>query len=437
MGIVSSDIPMPPKDEANDGTEEDKRVPGNHYEHHSFSTHTSLPPSTILLSSFYDPNGGSNSEGNTGTHVPLVHFVSLDHASRAVVLSCRGTLGFEDVLTDLSCEYDDFIWRGRAYRVHKGMLASARRLLSGVGSKVLPTLAAALEEFPEYGLVLTGHSLGGGVVALLAIMLSQPNNSFDPLNESTTAADTVTTAFVTTSPAAYLPSKMIGSSADAGTAALPVSLPAGRPIHVYAYGPPATLSPSLRKATRGLITTIVNGLDIVPSLSLGTLHDLQAVALAFKTDTSGASTRLKERVKQQIRDGLWRAWYKGDAAAMRNLSEDTDEDIWAWATLKTLRAAMVSEKLVPPGEVFVVESSRVLQRDAFTSESLSRVNTGLTGSRSGLGRPATRVVVKYVREVENVFGRIRFGGGMLGDHSVGRYEIALRALGSGVLGNQR
>lgn len=382
--------------------------PSHHYEHHSFSAHTQLPSSTILLSSFVDPQGGTDKTGETGTNVPLVHFISLDHDSKAVVLSCRGTMGFEDVLTDMTCDYADMVLGRKTYRVHKGIYASARRLLFGNECRVMATLARALEDNPSYGLVMCGHSLGGGVVSLLAIMLSMPNPELS------------STAFVTAPSSSYPSSPLLLGTANApGTAPFATVLPAGRPIHVYAYGPPATLSPALRLATRGLITTIVNKHDIVPYLSLGTLHDIQAVALAFKTDSSGASSRVRARVWESLRSGLLEQWYRGDYNDHHASEED---DQWAWATLKTLRASMQSEKLVPPGEVFQVETTRVLQRNAFTAK-----------EHRGLGRPATRAVLKYVRDVEAVFSELQFRGGMLGDHSPGRYENALKALGAGVL----
>ncbi|KAK0110160.1 hypothetical protein ONS95_002811 [Cadophora gregata] len=382
----------------------------HHYEHHSFSTHTQLPPSTILLSSFVDPQGGTDATGNTNTGVPMVHFVSLDHESRAVVLTCRGTLGFEDVLTDMTCDYDELTYRGKAYKVHKGIHASARRLLDGGGGRVMATIAAALEEFPEYGLVMCGHSLGGGVTALLAILISEPS------------ADPLSTAFFTASD--YLPPPLLLTSSQGETSTAPsrIRLPSGRPIHVYAYGPPATVSPSLRLATRGLITTIVNGQDLVPYLSLGVLHDLQAVALAFKTDDSGAKGEVRKRVWQGITGTFMDKWYANRPPGMN--SEEDDQ--WAYSALKALRASMLSAKLLPPGEVFVVETMPVLQRDAFVAED--------GGEGKGLGRPATRSVLKYVKDVDKRFGEVRFGGSMLLDHSPGRYEMSLGALGKGILG---
>ena len=377
----------------------------HHHEHHSFSHHTQLPADSILLSSFVDPQGGTDSSGHTDTGVPMVHFVSLDHDSKAVVLTCRGTLGFEDVLTDLTCDYDDLTWHGNTYRVHKGMLASAKRLMSGGGGRVLASIQVALEEFPDYGLVMCGHSLGGGVTSLLAILLVEPTFGGS--------------AFVTASE--YPQSQMLLPSVSGeGIAPTRFQLPPGRPIHVYAYGPPATMSPALRLATRGLVTTVVNGQDLVPYLSLGTLHDLQSVALAFKSDNSGAKGQVRSRVLNGFIAFLRDRWYNGQTTPMSDLEAD---DQWAYAALKALRSGMLSAKLVPPGEVFCVETAAVLKRDAFAEDC------------GGLGRPATRTILKYVRDVEKRFGELRFGGSMLLDHSPGRYEASLAALQKGVLGN--
>jgi pimeloyl-ACP methyl ester carboxylesterase len=280
----------------------------------------------------------------------------------------------------------------------------------------MATIKVALEEFPDYGLVLCGHSLGGGVAALLAIMVAEPNDH-----------DPSTSAFVTMRAAPQQPLLLTsGSDVTASRMHSPLRLPSGRPIHVYAYGPPATLSPSLRLATRGLITTVINGQDLVPYLSLGVLRDLQAIALAFKTDTSNAKGEVRQRVWEGLSSGLTERVY---GVRPDVISEEDDQ--WAYAALKGLRASMLSPKLIPPGEVFVVETHRVLQRDAFTAGSAD------SGSEAAsLGRPATRAVLKLIRDVETRFGEVKFGSSMLGDHSPGRYELSLGALGRGVLGGE-
>jgi hypothetical protein len=182
------------------------------------------------------------------------------------------------------------------------------------------------------------------------------------------------------------------------------------------------MSSSLRRATRGLITSVVNGNDLVPYLSLGVLHDLQAVALAFKTDNSDAKSEVRRRVWEAFQTGLANKWYSEPGAGRRFMPgvEDDGEE-WAWAALKVLRASMMSHKLVPPGEVFVVESNPVLRRDAFVS------------GEEQLGKPARRVVLKYVRDAEARFREVRFGTSMLTDHSPGKYEDALRRLRWGVM----
>lgn len=381
------------------------------HEHSAFSDHTGLPPSTILLSSFFDPAGGSNAVGETKTGFPLVHYLCIDHDSRAIVLTLRGTWGFEDILTDMTCDYDDLEWQGRSWKVHKGMHASARRLLEGGGGRVMITIRAALEEFVDYGVILCGHSLGGGVAALLATIISEPNSQ--PSG----------TSFVTARSATRHPLITADGEQDTRTAYF---LPPGRPIHVYTYGPPAVMSPSLRRATRGLITTVVNGQDVVPSLSLGVLHDMHSMSCAFKSDTSGAKSHVRNRVWEGLRQNIINKFYVNETPILVHAGDGVGEDAWAWKALNMLREEMRAPKLMPPGEVFAVETMRVLQRDAFTPD------TNEDGYPR-LGRPATRVQLKFIRDAEALFGELRFSSGMLSDHNPVTYEASLAALARGIL----
>ncbi|KAL5363917.1 hypothetical protein BJX96DRAFT_167871 [Aspergillus floccosus] len=384
-------------------------------EHSFFSDHTGLPASTILLSSFVDPAGGSNAAGETGTGFPLVHYLFLDHDSKAVVLTLRGTWGFEDVLTDMTCDYDDLEWQGKNWKVHKGMHASAKRLLMGGGGRVMITLKAALEEFPDYGVILCGHSLGGGVAAILATMLSEPSSDGPGMPFITSSHHSTARRMI-----------LSGHSSDEAQPNNMHFLPPGRPIHVYAYGPPAAMSPFLRRATRGLVTTVVNGQDAVPSLSLGILHDMHTVSLAFKSDISRAQTNVRRRVWESLRQSILHKFYVNEPPILLHAGNGIGEDAWAWETLKMLREEMLAPKLMPPGEVFVVETMRVLQRNAFTSDS------GDDGYPR-LGRPATRVQLKFIRDVESVFGELRFGSGMFSDHNPASYEASISALARGIL----
>lgn len=398
-----------------------------HQELRSFAHHTQSLPQSILLASFVDTQGGSDSSGSTESGVPLVHYISLDDESKAVVLACRGTMGFEDVLADMTCDYDDLVWRGKSYKVHKGVHASARRLLYGDDGRVLVTIKAALEENPDYGLVLTGHSLGGAVTALLGVMLSEPVERG--------------ASFVTSEQphSRLLPS----SSTTSGSHPSQVGLPPGRPIHVYAYGPPSTMSPSLCQATRGLITSVIHNQDLVPYLSLGVLHDFQAIALAFKNDNAESKQEIKQRVWEALQGGLMDKW-RGTPGSSKNHGEraTTEEENWAFAAYKTLRASTMNVKLLPPGEVFIVETEKVLRRDAFLrpdddNDDADDEKSDNKGKGKGkfkyVGRPARRIVLKYVRDVETRFREVRFGATMLTDHSPAKYEDALDGLRFGVV----
>lgn len=379
---------------------------GIHNDVRHFAHHTESQTDNILLASFVDPQGGSDATGSTKSGVPLVHYISLDHAAKAVVLACRGTLGFEDVLADLTCEYDRLVWRGKGYRVHKGIHASARRLLYGDDGRVLVTLQEALREFPDYGLVLCGHSLGAGVTSLLGIMLSEPN----PCGPGfVTSAEPYT---VRPPPNEALINVRLSK----------IRPPSGRRIHVYAYGPPGVMSSSLRKITRGLITTVVHGNDLVPHLSLGLLHDFQGVALAFKNDENNTKSEIRQRIWNVLQDNVSDRWYSyRSASKVASSGGVSDEERWMLPALDNMRASMKGQKLLPPGEVFTLETQRVLRRDAF-----------LLLDEEHIGRPAQRIVLKYVKDVEGRFGEVRFGTSMLTDHSPAKYEDALNKLRVGV-----
>ena len=382
---------------------------GDHPNHHAFATHTSTPLDSILLSSFTDP--GTKGGFQAPKMHSLVHYINLDHGAQCVVLTCRGTLGLSDVLTDLCAHYDDLILpsakspgsRGdqnteSRYKVHAGMHASAR-LLSLATSTVFKTIKKALEDYPEYGVVLCGHSLGGGMAAILTLLWSMKSNEFEQyVEEQEDSSDEemdhnhgrkpsrprartriiypeITTPFVT--------------SPGSG-------LPAGRPIHCYAYGPPCVMSLPLSKYCQGLVTTVVHQYDLVPTLSLGLLRDFKNVAVTLHEEGSvvedivkrlviGASSNKMDAPPPPSDEDKPRAQTfnsptvaaNGSSAAndgpkretpLRSqsmpmyseydrwqLQEAEDQD-WSWSLIKTMRADMGSDKLYPPTPVFLVES---------------------------------------------------------------------------------
>lgn len=123
------------------------------------------------------------------THLPA-HFVVRDVERKTLVLCIRGTLSPKDILTDLCCTADEF-WtheeelneslevapngsdmirnmlrhKHRA-KAHHGMLQAARN----VAKMTRKVISTELASNPDYKLVIVGHSLGGGVAAVLGSM---------------------------------------------------------------------------------------------------------------------------------------------------------------------------------------------------------------------------------------------------------------------------
>ncbi|KAF9561560.1 hypothetical protein EC968_005661 [Mortierella alpina] len=397
---------------------------GDHPNHHAFATHTSTPLDSILLSSFTDP--GTKGGFQAPKMHSLVHYINLDHGAQCVVLTCRGTLGLSDVLTDLCAHYDDLVLptshhpsgkngasaAGSKYKVHAGMHASAR-LLSLETSTVFKTIKKALDDYPDYGLVLCGHSLGGGVAAILGVLWAMKSQDFiayleqeegssdeeeDEENEHSGKINghrarrsrrrrhlypDITTPFVT-SPGSGLPS--------------------GRPIHCYAYGPPCVMSLPLSKYCEGLITTVVHQYDLVPTLSLGLLRDFKNVAVTLHEEGQvvedivrrliiGASSNKVNAERQAAEDAKVASTTYTSSIANGSTSTSSsppppppkkeqqdggppkrsqtmpmyseydswqlqaaeDQD-WSWSLIKTMRADMGSDKLYPPTPVYLVES---------------------------------------------------------------------------------
>uniref|UniRef100_A0A8D9AJR1 sn-1-specific diacylglycerol lipase n=1 Tax=Cacopsylla melanoneura TaxID=428564 RepID=A0A8D9AJR1_9HEMI len=97
--------------------------------------------------------------------------VMTDHSTKSIVISVRGSISMRDIFTDLCAVSDKFEGEGIPpdTSAHKGMLMSANYIKKTLEEYTI--LERAFHQFPEYSLVLTGHSLGAGVSVLLAFML--------------------------------------------------------------------------------------------------------------------------------------------------------------------------------------------------------------------------------------------------------------------------
>ncbi|KAM3859342.1 diacylglycerol lipase-beta [Diretmus argenteus] len=151
-------------------------------------------------------------------------FVALDHKREAILVAVRGTLSLKDVLTDLSAECENLPVEGLTGTcyAHKGMSQAAGYIYKKLVNDGI--LNQAFSIAPEYKLVVTGHSLGGGTASLLAILL---RNLYPTLQ-------------------------------------------------CYSFSPPGGLmSKTLADYSKDFVVSVVLGKDLVPRLSIPNMEDLK------------------------------------------------------------------------------------------------------------------------------------------------------------------
>lgn len=99
-------------------------------------------------------------DDDSGIHCPKF-IVFNDHSRKSIVLAIRGTYSIRDIVMDIVSDSVPYL-EGWA---HKGILEGAKKILQESSN----ILKKALEENPQYSLVITGHSLGGGAAQLIAL----------------------------------------------------------------------------------------------------------------------------------------------------------------------------------------------------------------------------------------------------------------------------
>ncbi|CAG5114884.1 unnamed protein product, partial [Candidula unifasciata] len=156
-------------------------------------------------------------------------YVVIDRETQSVVISIRGTLSFQDALADLSGTGSTLEIPGISHSYcHSAMLDCANYILEQLQSQqILATAFARLQT--ESKLVITGHSLGGGVAAILAVLLR----------------------------------------------------PEYPDLICFSFSPPGGLmSPSARRYTQDFVCSVILGQDLVPRLGMYTLMDLKVSILS-------------------------------------------------------------------------------------------------------------------------------------------------------------
>ncbi|XP_065890027.1 diacylglycerol lipase-beta-like isoform X3 [Dysidea avara] len=96
-----------------------------------------------------------------------------DHPNKAVVLSIRGSMSLKDALTDMHISMqditvDDDKYKNLVTKVHCGMYGAAKNVMKQVNNRL--EMVFAYDKYHDYKLIISGHSLGAGVAAVLAVL---------------------------------------------------------------------------------------------------------------------------------------------------------------------------------------------------------------------------------------------------------------------------
>eukprot|EP00126_Sphaerothecum_destruens_P015843 Sdes_comp9908_c0_seq1m1449 len=155
------------------------------------------------------------------------YYIALDHDKKRVVIAIRGTLSLEDCISDAVAEPEPFGVPGMTENVfaHRGMARNARKIFLEIQhKKILAEVLRPGTQYQDYQILVVGHSLGAGVATLLTILLRFEYDS----------------------------------------------------AQCYAYSPPgAILTLNACKFIKSFVTSIVIGKDVVPRLSVYSLHKLR------------------------------------------------------------------------------------------------------------------------------------------------------------------
>ncbi|KAJ2740251.1 hypothetical protein GGI20_005907 [Coemansia sp. BCRC 34301] len=385
----------------------------------------------------------------------LVHYIAVDHATRSIVLACRGTLGISDLFIDMICEYETIHLPDHCgkpgeeikptdFRVHSGMWHSAL-LLADPSSEVFKEVAEALRLYPEYGLVVTGHSLGGGVASLLTLLWSQPMFLGPP--STTPAAGSMTPGLAHGSVRQFVTTEKFG-------------LVSQRPIHCFSYGSPCSTNAALSYYCRGLVTSVANANDVVSFLSIGTCVDILNISAVLGRER-GVAEKVVRRffATQRNKIGKKLNWFDFDFSKLRayarddeqdeesEVEEDEDDELqpkskrrkrsddpsslddWHWSLVKTLRANMDSEKLYPPGDVFILAAPGDDEMsDAQLKSPDDDTNVPPVAAEGDVADDHLAVGLFYCPDVAERFSELRFTRNMLSHHLPSTYERRLAAL---------
>ncbi|OUM65114.1 hypothetical protein PIROE2DRAFT_41990 [Piromyces sp. E2] len=190
-------------------------------------------------------------------------------------------------------------------------------------------------------------------------------------------------------------------------------LPPNRPLHVYSYGTPSCMQEELGTICRSFVTSVVNHYDIIPRLSIGILTDLRNCA---------------DELLDEKNHGLAEEIFSRSLATF-NKNNSGKELNWFWEKFRLFKKNMNSEKLVPPGVVYIIETADIPK----SSKYFSRAPSTLQNKNN---ENMKRVILLRCDDVKEQFSELAFAKCMFFDHAPVNYENLLNALEKAIFKNE-
>ncbi|KAI4303717.1 hypothetical protein MLD38_039315 [Melastoma candidum] len=306
------------------------------------------------------------------------YYIGVDHRRKLVILAIRGTHTVYDIITDIVSSSDDEV-TFEGYSTHFGSAEAARWFLT----HEIGTLKKYLDKYEGFRLRIVGHSLGGAIAALLAIMLrtkSKEELGFDP--------DTVTA---------------VGCAA------------------------PPCVSKELAESCSEFVCNVVMQDDIVPQMSLASLTRLRNEIL----ETNWTSVIEKgdwRRIVNLVTNAKLVVSSAQDVArklaefAKFRTTKETLDDIIPKAQTATLKNTSDDTPTTPkkpqlPVELFVPGSVYYLRRE------MTSTANSITGVVKSSGSESFRL---WRRNPGDHFQRIVLSSNLISDHKCDSHCYALR-----------
>eukprot|EP00887_Chlorella_sp_A99_P004977 scaffold4.g4977.t1 len=197
-------------------------------------------------------------------------YVAVDRHYKLIVVAIRGTASNLDMLTNATALPIEVTMEGRHGYVHEGIMTAAACIMPKVQAALIEAAARA----PGLPVLVTGHSLGGGVAADLTVLLNMERNQVDA--------------------------------------------PLGR-IRCIAFACPAVVCEEIAQteAVKELVTSVVHGADVVPRFGHATMDAL--ISEAASLSAVRRATSMVGRGMDALAKRLHRAQTRGTGASFSRL----------------------------------------------------------------------------------------------------------------------